>query len=263
MKSRLLVCGILLAVVSATTAAQQPVGGALRGRVLEQISGTPIANALVEFMDGRTRVRAKAITTPSGDFTMSNLPTGPFRLRVTRIGYVDTTTPYWRVQSGEVLTLIVRLDPQAVPLAPLEVSERARLAAPVLEGFLDRMNRNAGGTYFSRADIERTNPFLITDLLAGVPGVYLENAPALGRNAKVLSFARSPLASGGGACPAQVFVDGVLVTRRGFGPVSVDELATPATLEGIEIYKGLSSVPAELAAPDARCGVVALWTRRG
>src|SRR5687767_9387259 len=79
---------------SAPLTAQKTIGGALRGRVLDQSSGAPIASALIEFMDGRTRIRASTTSDADGNFALSNLPSGSFRLRVTRIGYVDTTTPY-------------------------------------------------------------------------------------------------------------------------------------------------------------------------
>lgn len=37
----------------------------------------------------------------------------------------------------------------------------------------------------------------------------------------------------------------------------------PGLVEGIEIYRGLSTVPAQFLNSDAKCGVVAIWTRRG
>ena len=34
-------------------------------------------------------------------------------------------------------------------------------------------------------------------------------------------------------------------------------------IEGIEVFRGLSELPSEFAAPDLRCGAIAIWTRRG
>jgi hypothetical protein len=251
---------LVLAVIAPAQAQTKPTGGTLRGRVEEQNTGAPITSALVEFMDGRTRIRSKTTTDANGQFVLSGLPQGSFRLRVTRIGYAHTTTPYWRVQSGEVLSVVVRVLPDAVPLAPLEISTRFRSAPSALEGFHARQRSGLGGTFITRDDIRKQNPALITDLLATVPGVYLENAPALGRTARIVTFGPR-VGPGGGSCPVQVFIDGVLASRA--GPVSVDELATPAGLMGIEIHSGLSSLPAELVTANARCGVIALWTERG
>jgi hypothetical protein len=36
-----------------------------------------------------------------------------------------------------------------------------------------------------------------------------------------------------------------------------------ADVEAIEVFRGLSEMPAEYAAPELRCGAVAVWTKRG
>jgi outer membrane receptor for ferrienterochelin and colicin len=68
----------------------------------------------------------------------------------------------------------------------------------------------------------------------------------------------------------QIFVDGFLVNRRMVGvngnrpsDFRIDDVVSPASVEGIEVYRGLSTVPPEFLNPDAVCGVIAIWTRRG
>jgi hypothetical protein len=77
----------------------------------------------------------------------------------------------------------------------------------------------------------------------------------------------APSGAAQGACPVQIFVDGFLATRQGMAPiqdfVSIDQLVSPQSLEGMEVYRGLSSIPPEFLTANARCGVIALWTRRG
>ncbi len=66
-----------------------------------------------------------------------------------------------------------------------------------------------------------------------------------------------------GGCPAQVFLDGVLANRGGDrAGVVIDDLVSPLDVEVIEIFKGLSSIPPEFLTREARCGVIAIWTRR-
>jgi hypothetical protein len=55
----------------------------------------------------------------------------------------------------------------------------------------------------------------------------------------------------------------MLATRDQAEGVPLDDLATPTILEGIEIYRGASTIPPEFISPESRCGVIALWTRRG
>ena len=72
-------------------------------------------------------------------------------------------------------------------------------------------------------------------------------------------------------CATQIFVDGFLVNRRMVQPngtqgpedIRIDDVVSPASVEGIEVYRGLSTVPAEFLNPDAACGVIAIWTKRG
>ena len=71
-------------------------------------------------------------------------------------------------------------------------------------------------------------------------------------------------------CATQIFVDGFLLNRRtgssrGAPPIDfrIDDVVSPSSIEGIEVYRGLSTVPAEFLNPDAECGVIAIWTRRG
>lgn len=247
-----------------TVAAQNtPADGTIVGRVVDERTETGLPGAEVEFLDDNRRVRARTVTDDDGSFALFRLPPGLFRLRVKQLGYAETTTPPWWVQVGEVLSVVVRLQPDAILLAPLEVTGLSRpLRVPVLEGFYRRMGSSVGGVFFNRQEIEARNPARITDLLLDVPGVRLQQASGRAGQLMVVSFARAPLGRGGGTCPVQVFVDGILASR-GAGAVPLDELASPNALEGIEIYRGLSSVPAEFVTPDARCGVVALWTRRG
>ncbi len=244
------------------SAQNNPADAAIRGQAVDEITGMGLAGAEVEFLDAARRVIQRTGADESGHFILSQLPPGPFRLRVSRFGYLETTTPVWWVEVGDVLEVMVWLRPDAILLAPLEVIGRTRLRLPVLSGFYRRMESSVGGYFLDREEIEGRNASRITDLLVDLPGVRLENAPGYSGQAKAVTFSRSLLGTGGGQCPVQVFVDGILATRRSAG-VPLDELATPNALAGIEIYRGLSTVPAEFVTPEARCGVIALWTQRG
>jgi hypothetical protein len=243
-------------------AQRNAVKATIRGRVLDQNTARPIPDVHVEFVDGRTIVRATAVSDDEGSFVLSDIPRGSFRLRASRIGYAHTITPYWRVESGEVLTVAVHLHPDAVPLAPLEITARAQSQSPVLSSYYRRLERRVNGSFITREEIEKSNAGAVTDLLRTVPGIQIETG--LGQHSRSVSMVRSiAVTSFANGCPVQVYLDGVLASRNDTEPVPLDELATPAVLEGIEIFRGISSVPPEFLTPEARCGVIALWTRRG
>ncbi len=235
-----------------------PVDGTIRGTVIDVVRDRPVVAATVHVLDEADRIRGEAITDEAGQFLLPRLAPGAFRLRVRALGYAEVVSPHWRVESGEVLTVVLRVHPDAILLAPLEVTASSRTDTPVLERFYDRMDRGISGVFFDRQQIQARNPMRITDLLADVPGVRLVGAADDGdpRRDQIIRFSRSL-----GQCPAQIFVDG-LPANRGGQEIPLDVLASPAMLEGIEVYRGLSGVPPEFLSADARCGVVALWTRR-
>jgi hypothetical protein len=246
------------------THAPPGVDGTIQGRVLDDLTGLGIAWATVDVLDSVDRIRARTTTDVDGAFLLTRLQPGPFRIRVSALGYGTIVTPHWRVASGEVLVVAVRVHPSALLLAPLEVIARSRFPSPVLAGFHARLARGIGGVFFSREDIEQRAPVRISDLLAEVPGLRLESAGISGSGSRELTlrFGSALTAGSGGTCEVQIFIDGQPANRRN-QRIPLDDLASPSGLEGIEIYRGLSTIPPEFLGPDARCGVVALWTRRG
>jgi hypothetical protein len=244
--------------------------GSIFGSVLDQQTENPIASAEVTLLDRDGRALRTIYADDLGAFAFPRIGSGVYRLRAGRIGYLISTSPLFELIQTDTLHLVLRLDTEAVPLAPLEVTARARRrASPVLEDFRFRMNRGTGH-FISREAILARSPFYVTDVLAMVPGVRVGNpTPQGGRH---VSMTRTPAHLN---CHAQIYLDGTLVnppmqtafggTRRtaSINDFSIDEVVSPASVEGIEVYRGLSEVPAEFMSPYAICGVIAVWTRRG
>lgn len=243
---------VVFLVALPSAAAPQVVGlGIIHGQVVEADVERPIAHAFIDILDSNDRVRKRVTSDSLGYFTVRDLDPGSFRIRVRSIGYAETTTPRWWLESFEQLTLVVRVLPEAVLLAPLEVVAQARSVSPVLTGFFTRMNR-VGGEFITAEQISKSNATRVSDLMLTIPGVRMVNSD----EGLITTMERAL-----GYCPAQIWIDGMLVTRA--GPVPVDILVGPEHLVGVEVYKGLASVPPEFYNEGARCGVVALWTQRG
>jgi hypothetical protein len=140
--------------------------------------------------------------------------------------------------------LEIRLHPRAVELRAIEV----RAARPRERlGFEARVERDRGGHYITRDDIEEQDARHTSELLRGVPGVRLEDNP-IGFGQRVTL---------GEDCAPAIVLDGA--RRR--AEASVDELIHPSELRGIEVYRSWSIVPAELGM-NGRCGLIALWSLR-
>jgi hypothetical protein len=249
------VLGVLLSAASASAQTR------FSGTVLDDQTGQPIAGARVEILDWGARKLAERVTDANGAFEYTFSRPNTFRVRVTRLGYARVVTPEISTGRNSYLNVQVRMKSDTVLLAPLAVVARGQApASPLLDGFYARAGAGFG-TYYTREDIERIRPTRLSDLVLRTPGFFISGTNA-GRH---LYSSRT-----GGVyrdCPAQIYIDGFLLNPRGQrGEVigsTLDDSVLPQDVEGIEIYRGLSTVPAEFLNLDAKCAVVAVWTRRG
>jgi len=252
-------------------AQESAVEGSVQGEVLEEGSGRAVPAARVEFLDSRGRTRASATTDEAGRFVMNRVPTGPFRLRASRFGYVATESAPLRAEVEEISTVTLWVEPEVIPLAAFEVVSERSGSIPFLEPFHARRERGGAGFFLTREDVWRSRPIRLSDLLQGVPGVQVSPASGMGAG-RLVSMSPPGPARSTGSCPVQVFLDGKPTARRmlsvGGGGLSaldgvpIDDLVRPEQIEGVEIYRASGGVPSEFLTPDAGCGVIAIWTRR-
>jgi hypothetical protein len=249
--------GIALAIAPDPSAAQL----VLEGRVVDDVTNEPIASAKVLLLTRYNKVAGYyAATDEAGHFRFEK-DAGSYRMNVRAVGYQETNTALlWMVDRG-FAALEIRLSPNAVLLAPVEIlGLHVPATSAVLENMLHR--RMSGfGFQITRQDIKERRPATVTDILMEVPGVYASRSGS-GVSGRRLHIGRA-LPSAGGGCPVQVFLDGMRATRPvPGGDVMIDDLVHPEDVEAIEVFRGLGSIPPEFLSPDARCGVIAIWTRR-
>jgi hypothetical protein len=107
----------------------------------------------------------------------------------------------------------------------------------------------------------------VGDVLAMTPGVGVDD-PMGGRGSAVRmrqnDFGFGMAAAGSAPiCHVGWFLDGQRYDRPGMsGPMDALTGLSIKDVQAIEVYRGISEVPAEYAAADLRCGVVAVWTMR-
>jgi hypothetical protein len=257
----LAVC-IAVSLCGASTSFAQVV---LEGRVLDDVSQEPLAGARVILLNRLNKTAGYMVADALGRFRFEDRDWGWYRLEVTAVGYVRAQTPflYW-TEEHDFAGLEVRLAPDAVLLAPLEVTALSGPArSPILENADFRRERGLG-VHITREQIEQRSPANVTDMLLELPGVRAERSGVRASGGRQIYMGRALAGPGGGDCPAQVWVDGVLMTRvgRAGGDVAIDDVVRPLDVEVIEVFRGLGTVPPEFLNPYARCGVVAIWTRR-
>ena len=227
------------------------------GQVIDNATLGPIAGVEVRISTARGRRLGTALTNDEGLFSFTVAEDGGYVFAASRFGYKGNRTPILWTDGFHVYEVEIRLDPEAVLLAPIEVLARSRrFDSPILAGFRERL-RTGFGHYVTLEDIRRIKPSRVSDLLAQVPGVQLRSSGA--GLQRVVTMRDT--------CPSEIFVDGMLLTRDiGRGTAgsgfTVDDAVSSGSVLGIEVYRGLSTVPAEFLTPRAGCGVVVIWTRR-
>jgi hypothetical protein len=240
----------------------------LVGRVIDDSTERPLSAAQVTLttFDGRALQRTETDDTGEFAFDVGDRITA-VRLQVRRLSYTPNTTPVLHFDDHSFFQLEVRLDPEAILLAPLEVVAWSKVEpSPLLTNFKQRVETGTG-FYITRADVEARNPMYTTDLLRDVPGLTVRGSGSGLR--PVVQVAGRATANNTFGCPTQIWIDGFLLNRHPAGgsrpteDFRIDDAVAPSSIEGIEIYKGLGGVPAEFLNDDAKCGVIAIWTRRG
>lgn len=249
--NRLHCSGLLLAFacLTAASARAQQVGagggrGSLTGLVLDD-AGFPLVGATVALPSaGGTAVSTRS----DGRFRFGAVPSGALAVRVRRLGYMQRDSTI-RVVAGEEVELELRMQPVARLLAPVTVFEVREVYDARLAGFHARSRARKGGYFITRDRLQRSTSWSLPDLLRQVPGARV--APVNGIN-KAVRFR-------GARCAPVVFVDGFAASAGEFDL----EMLPVASLEGVEVYSSMASVPAELDAPHgaSRCGVIAVWSR--
>jgi TonB family protein len=189
-----------------------------------------------------------AVTDAHGAFRVPGVPAGAVKVSARRIGFRPGSND---VTMGDGLTVDVTVVLTFTPLQLEQVTVTARREPfdARLAGFRARSQKHVG-TFITRERIEASAITNFSDLLRSVPGVRMSPSR---------SGIQNSLRFRGANCAPLVFIDGF--------PASADEfdvdIVDPATVEGIEIYMGMLTVPADFIAPRGleHCGVIAIWSK--
>ncbi|MGQ0715057.1 MAG: TonB family protein [Gemmatimonadaceae bacterium] len=222
--------------------AQDTPRGTLSGMVRDS-SGAGIAGAEISVAGSDVRGYSNA----EGGFRLTNVPPGTLTLGVRRLGFLPTTVSV-AILPLETAAVSVVITPLAQSLETVVVrgdrrfDDHGRLA-----GFYRRRARSGGGQFITREQIERRNPSQLTDLFRSVAGARIQTT----RSVSVVRFR-------GMRCAPLVWIDGFPATAAEFDLDAID----PFTVEGIEVYSGVATVPPEFrwVRGGGSCGAIVIWT---
>jgi TonB family protein len=191
----------------------------------------------------------RVLTDANGTYLLRLVSTDSVRVSVRRLGFKPRTVSVAMASVSTPLDIRLEATPQA--LAAITVSARPEVYDQRLKGFYSRA-RKGSGNFLTRESLDHLSSGRLTDALRGVPGVRFGQTQARGQGPRSVRLR-------GANCAPLVFIDGYPATSGEFEIDTVD----PWTVEGMEIYHGLATIPAEFltARGDERCGVVAIWSR--
>jgi hypothetical protein len=217
------------------------------GRVVEHDSDRPIVAATIGVFDDDESI-ASTESDSTGFFRLVLPLSGEYRIRVERLGYSPAETEAIEVGRTEIVEVEISLRVDAVEIEPIMVVTR-RTMAPTseLHRRLEEGRRTGFGQFITREQLDSTTAISVTDLVLRVPFVGM-GADTLGRSTPVM-FSR-------GGCVPTLYLNGALWN---FDWGSLDAMLLPTYLEGVEIYRSRSELPADLRG----CGAIVLWTREG
>ena len=243
---RALVVGAILACLTAMPAGAQQgeVGtGGVKG-VVRDSSGTPVEGAQISVSGANIRGESGS----AGEFLFAKASAGPLTIHVRRIGFAPDSVTV-NVLAGSTIDANITLHRLVVALHPVVVLGRREITGR-MAGFYQRMSRGHGH-FFTREQVDKRNPANMTDLFRMVPGVRVDSR---GFNNQVRFR--------GARCAPLTWLDGSPLYAGEFDLDSVD----PRSFEGIEIYSGAASVPAEFQGNrslSSACGTIILWSKQG
>jgi hypothetical protein len=224
------------------------VAGAQRGSasvsgIVRDTAGKPVDGVTVSVVgSGR-----HTLTDARGSYQIAGLIPGRAAVAARRLGFFADTTEL-RLREDFEERLDIRLQSAAEPLPSIAVTGRREAYDSRLAGFHARRKTHVGH-FVTRERIDRANSTTLSDILREIPGVKIGPQRNEGRAIRLR----------GATCPPLVFIDGVPATAAEFDVDIVDL----NSVEGIEVYAGGVSVPAEFMGPRDldRCGVIVIWSR--
>ncbi|HSQ19203.1 MAG TPA: TonB-dependent receptor plug domain-containing protein, partial [Blastocatellia bacterium] len=215
------------------------------GRVVGSIldpSGAKIGAARVVLRDAAGVVVYQTRSDNEGQFSISDIAEGRYKVAVEAAGFSQSTTAEVNVRAGATVTITVRLEVAA--LSDQLVITATRTEAPANE-------LGSSVTVIAGEDLNRRNESLVSEALRSVPGLAIVQSGGTGALTSI--FAR-----GGESDYNKVLIDGVPVNRAGGGFDFA--FLTAENIERIEVARGPQTAP---FGSDAVTSTIQLISRRG
>jgi hypothetical protein len=229
----------LLAIIPRTVDSQTVVRG-----VVVDSSAKPVSDVALAIIAIHEATRSDE----HGLFSLPAVPKGNVEISVRRLGYEPQLVRF--VVSGgpaDSVRIVITALPQVLEAVTVSATERHRRQR--IEDFYWRRARGLG-TYFTREEILQRRASVPSDVLRTAKGIRFVQT----RGGSGIRFNSSANMRSG--CIPMIWIDG----QRAPG-MEIDEIPLN-DIEGIELYNGPSTTPAEFwQANGSQCGTIVVWSR--
>lgn len=236
----------------------------LRGKVVDAVSGEPVAQAAVSARGADNAEAGRARTGADGSFYLQFGSPVTVRLQAERAGYRATLTEALPVAQSETVYVEVRVSAAPLQIEPLRVTARVeppRRRFLELNGFYHRQ-REGFGAFLTREDLERYHSSNLAQALQRARGIAIHYQGAhqyayLARNGPphFVNVVRGPPVN---ACIPRVYLDGSRITYDAQN--DINSIVSPEQVEAIEVYN-TAGAPVEFVGSNTGCGIILIWTR--
>lgn len=213
----------------------------IQGRVVDRETDEPLPGATVVIVG-----KPEPVTSDSaGQFRQPGLAPTTHVVHVTKIGYQPMTVELVAVQDSTVVYAVDLPRSKAVMLDSVLVTGVAEEPRSYWHRDFESRRREGRGQFVTRLEIEQRHAASVGDLLRTLNGLRM----LCTRQGCEVRMTRTN-------CRPGYFADGYPVDATTVERMPVNDVF------GVEVYD-LFEVPVQLQRPEMRCGVIAVWTRRG
>jgi hypothetical protein len=246
----------------------------LRGILYDDATGTRLRGTVM-LVDPATDAPVVHMATDTlGQFTMQ-FRGGTFQIAAVYPGYTSVLSAPLSFQSGERMTVRIPIAAEGDPKHQIGVLEHIRpgderrkvgdARRSVMEGFETRRTLGTGLQY-DHTQLVRSQLRTLGAFLQTVPGFRVGDPSST--SSMMISRTQALAVNGSSSrygCRIAWFLDGHRLDIPGRNDSMTDALGSMPLehVAGVEIFRGVSELPAEFAEPDVRCGAVAVWTLVG
>ena len=235
------------------------------GTLLDSASQSPVVGARLILLDSTGTALTAVVSDQDGTFAVGIPHLGTFRFLVSRIGYPVVFSKPFAIDSTINARISLSLPSKPIVLDSVSViaSEAERRITYLVDAGFYRRKQVGFGHFLTRADIDKRDPQVLTDLLRGMSGVRVSCRSGFLACDVDMRAARSMFYRG--KCQPSVVLDGVVLRAGGIankGDMTLDQLLNPFNIEAIEVYPGPEGVPVQYSGYLSPCGAIIAWSRR-